>query len=143
MPNEVRDGARRVRAWCITVNSGERFSIRDIVAKLGEFARGCDQVRFFIGQCEKCPSTGREHFQAYLQLHNPNTLQACKRKLRVYDERFNTVHLEPANGSADDNIAYCTKEDSRHVPEGFSPEEASIRHGEVHHGAGRGAGKKI
>ena len=141
MSDRVTNGAARVRCFCGTTHTSDGFSERDILTNLEQFAREQEQVRFFIGQLEQCPDTGRVHCQWYVQLHNPGTIASLKRKLRRVDERLNTSHLEVAQGSADDNIAYCSKESSRYVPDGSTVDQNAIRVGQVHRGAGRGAGE--
>lgn len=140
--DEVSTQATRVRCFCLTTHTGgDGLSEFDIVELVRRFANEQDGVRFVIGQLEKCPDTGRIHFQWYLQCHNPGTIASVKRKLRRVDERLNTTHIEIAQGTSDQNIEYCSKQSSRYVPEGATPEQCAVRHGQAHVGAGRGAGK--
>lgn len=53
---------------------------------------------------EVCPETGRHHFQCYVQLKTKKTLSWMKSNV---DE---IAHFEVAQGSADDNYRYCTKD---------------------------------
>lgn len=61
---------------------------------------------YAVWQREKCPSTGREHFQGYARFRNPVTTGGFQRK-------FPGAHCEVPRGSEEDNTRYCTKEDSR------------------------------
>lgn len=138
---EVVSKATRVRCFALTTHANGEFTGFDIVDLVRRFADQQDGIRFVIGQLEKCPETGRIHLQWYLQCHNPGTIASVKRKLRRFDERLNSTHIEIAQGTADDNIRYCTKESSRYCPEGSVAEDVSVRFGQAHRGAGRGAGK--
>lgn len=65
-----------------------------------------DQVRYLVAQKEICPDTGREHWQGYVQLN-------VKQRLSTVRNLLPGAHWEPAKGTVDENIAYCTKTDSR------------------------------
>lgn len=69
------------------------------------------EIRFIIFQLERAPSSGRLHFQGYLELHQPS--RATRLKTILGDP---TVHVELAKGSAAHNIAYCSKEDTAVQP---------------------------
>lgn len=66
-------------------------------------------MKYIVYQKERAPSTGALHFQGYVVLTNPTSLVGMK-------AIHATAHWEVAKGSAQDNIAYCTKEDSRVSP---------------------------
>lgn len=69
-----------------------------------------------VFQREVCPTTGREHFQGYLELTVRQRLAAVKTALGDP-----SVHLEPRKGTALEAKAYCQKDESR--KEGTSPVE--------------------
>lgn len=86
------------RNWCFT-------SYHDTVSV--SFSE--EEVSYAVWQLEKCPTTQRAHWQGYVQ---------CRRKLRLNGVKrlfpdHPTVHLDGAKGSAEQNIAYCSKEESR------------------------------
>jgi len=64
-------------------------------------------LKYCIGQLERCPETGRLHFQFYIECTNPITLAGLKHKLP------NGTHLEARKGTAQQAIDYCSKEASR------------------------------
>lgn len=92
---------RGYRRWVFTVHS-------DAALWSDEALRDPDAVRFFVYQRELAPTTGQLHVQGYVEFNKQTTMSRCKAFLGRPD-----AHLERANGSSDDNIAYCTKEDSR------------------------------
>lgn len=86
------NSTRRVRNWCYTLYSDVPLDI---------------QSTFHVWQREKCPHTSNLHFQGFIILKTP---QEFKKVKKLLGER---VHIEEAKGSIEQNIAYCTKEDSR------------------------------
>ena len=64
-------------------------------------------VKFVIGQPERSPTTGTLHLQCYVVYHNSQTFDGARRGIGGPGGR---AHVEIANGSAEQNIAYCTKE---------------------------------
>lgn len=64
-------------------------------------------LRYMIYGRETCPTTGRKHWQGYLQL-------VATKKTRIWVkthvEGLGEAHLEPARGGYDANKAYCSKE---------------------------------
>lgn len=87
------------KRWCFTENNP--------IALLGE--SWTDKCEYMIYQLEKSPTTGTRHFQGYLVLKaNPNNKNG--RTLAYMKKTFSpTAHWEPANGSHDDNVHYCSK----------------------------------
>lgn len=56
----------------------------------------------YIGD-ETCPTTGKKHFQGYVYFKSEHTLKAvCK--------MFKGRHIEICNGTAGENLIYCSKE---------------------------------
>lgn len=68
----------------------------------------CEEVQYIVGQTESCPETGRVHFQGFIQFKRRRSMRQVKRWLGD-----DTVHLEIARGTAEENRAYCTKEETR------------------------------
>jgi len=81
------------------------------------------RVQFLVYQVESCPNTGRRHLQGYLEVHSPCGIghygdpnhRDGGIKAILQD---GGVHIDVARGSAEQCIAYCTKEESR-VEEGL------------------------
>lgn len=90
----------RHRAWCFTVHCDANT---DIPFEYTE------RMKYLVYQKERAPSTGALHFQGYVVMVNPTSLVGMK-------AIHATAHFEVANGSAEDNIRYCTKEDTRVSP---------------------------
>lgn len=62
-------------------------------------------ARYYMFQGERCPETGKPHFQFFIYYTNQRSLRAVQRKLRG-------SHVEPAANVAA-SIRYCSKEDTR------------------------------
>jgi len=67
-----------------------------------------NDIKYFICQLEKCPKTNKLHWQGYIELKNRKGLKGFKDILTD-----NTAHIEKAQASAEDNINYCSKSDSK------------------------------
>ena len=65
------------------------------------------RVQFMVGQMEKCPTSSRRHLQVYVQWSTKVTLNIAKKLLG------STSHVEPAHGLPEENVTYCTKNDTR------------------------------
>lgn len=61
-----------------------------------------------VVQQEKCPDTGRLHYQGFAMLTSPKRLNAIKNILGS-----DTVHVEKNKGTPQQAWDYCTKEDTR------------------------------
>lgn len=64
--------------------------------------------RFIIFQTERCPNTGRFHFQGYCELTDKMTMAGIKTLFKDP-----TMHVEQRMGSQQEAIAYCSKEETR------------------------------
>jgi len=70
------------------------------------FFTQCKQVVFFICQKERCPRTGRLHYQGYIRCASAVAFSTIKKMLP-------TAHWELALGNEKANIEYCSKNESR------------------------------
>lgn len=70
-----------------------------------------DGVRFYIMQKERCPTSGRIHWQGYIEFIQQVRLASVKAALGNQ-----TAHVENARGDAQQNITYCSKIESRADP---------------------------
>lgn len=73
------------------------------------FTAAGDWIRYAIWQRERAPSSGREHWQMYIELSRKTTFRALV--ARVPD--LAGAHFEPRAGTADEARDYCRKEDTR------------------------------
>ena len=78
------------------------------VEKYIDFEPDENEIQFLVWQTEVCPDTRRRHIQGYVELKKPKRLTGIK---KLFDD--NTMHIEASRGSAEQNIAYATKEESR------------------------------
>lgn len=69
-------------------------------------------VRYFCGQIEVAPDTGKIHGQCVVVFDNQQDFAVVKKFFSKLPGG-GTIHLEAANGSTDQCIQYCTKEASR------------------------------
>lgn len=101
MPQNARVG----RNFCATIPNPTQGDID----RLRELQQRADRppVKFVIGQPERAPTTGTPHLQCYIVFFNSQTFQGAVRSIGGPDGR---AHVELAAGSAEQNIAYCTKE---------------------------------
>lgn len=98
MANANNGGVRRDvqrRGWVVVVNNYAEVE-KDWFNRPGLFEYACFGL-------ETAPSTGTPHLQGYIHL---------RRKARFAQVRalFPGAHIEPANGSAEQNRDYCSKE---------------------------------
>lgn len=84
------------RNWCFTL-----FNEKKPFEELPEYAN------YVVYQQECCPSTGKLHYQGYINLVRGQRLSFLQKRIG------NGVHLEVAKGDAKSNKSYCTKEDTR------------------------------
>ena len=68
-----------------------------------------DDVRYAIWQTEKCPETGRLHYQGYLELAKPMRIVAVKNLL----PQLEGAHFEPRRGTRDQARDYCRKAETK------------------------------
>lgn len=66
---------------------------------------------FFIFQLERCPTTNHLHLQSYIEMINPTAYDTL-RTHPMFDGTCGTLWIQKARGSSDENIHYCTKDDS-------------------------------
>lgn len=68
------------------------------------------KLRFIAYGKEKCPTTGKDHFQTYFMFHNQRSVSA--KSLKKYGDMFGPIHchVQPMFGSLASNEAYCSKE---------------------------------
>lgn len=62
-------------------------------------------ARYHCFQLEKCPNTDRLHYQGYIELKR-------QQKTRTLNN-FDAMHKEVAKGTWEENMAYCSKEETR------------------------------
>jgi hypothetical protein len=109
-------GGKQVTRWCITFYGFPNGLDTDETRRQWHTALASDKckVKRIVWQVEKCPSTDRRHLQGYVVFKRSVTLahiQKC----------FPGAHAEPVKGSEGDNVAYCTKEDTRDFGPFFYP----------------------
>lgn len=61
-------------------------------------------MHYIVWEMETCPSTGTPHIQGYVRMKTRRLLSQMK--LAIHQ----TAHLEPARGTEEENLKYCSKE---------------------------------
>lgn len=95
----------RQRDWLFTKFFKNDTSPEDVWRHLSDIPG----VKYLTGQIEKCPETGRLHFQGFVQFEKQLRLKTIKNKI----EALSNAHLEPRKGTPEQAIEYCTKEETR------------------------------
>lgn len=67
---------------------------------------------FLIMGKETCPTSGRKHFQGYMEFSRKKKGSAMDSAFRVTWPLPISVHFESSRGTAQENIEYCSKEDT-------------------------------
>lgn len=96
----------RARNYCFTIHHNAAAVYKEL--------KECDlpeEIQFIVFQGEECPTTKRKHLQGYVQLTKQLGFVRVKEIFGC-----DTMHLEAAKGTAEDNIKYCTKEETRWLP---------------------------
>jgi hypothetical protein len=92
------------RRWCFTINNYTQEDL-DYLGGLFELE---SSVRFLLFQCE-IGEAGTCHVQGYIELKKQWRFTRVKRLIQPGGH----PHVEMARGNADQNRAYCTKEEGR------------------------------
>lgn len=96
--------AAQARSWCFTsFDTGLAPALAN-----KEIDSDRPRMRYLVFQIESAPETDRRHIQGYVQFKDPVRLGAVQRFLGDA-----AAHCEKANGTADQNRDYCTKEETR------------------------------
>lgn len=64
--------------------------------------------QFFCYQLERCPTSGRLHYQGYLECKSKSSLDRVKTRILKNPK----AHVEIAKGTAQQNIDYCSKSET-------------------------------
>lgn len=70
-----------------------------------------DEMRYLIYQREKCPTSGKLHWQGYVEFFRKITFNTIK---KIFND--NTIHLESRRGNRDQAREYCMKNDTQIIP---------------------------
>lgn len=99
-PNPRRGGGRQARRWCFTINNytGEHEQ------HLRGIPENPEHIRRIIAGRE-VGASGTPHIQGYVEFDRPTRLGAVKTAIGA-----GTAHVEVANGTAEQNEEYCSKE---------------------------------
>lgn len=95
---------QRKFAFTLFISENEYDSFKTKLAEMFDDQEA--NMKFLVFQLERT-STGRTHVQGFVRFKSPHRFPWVKRLLG------NEVHLENARGTDQENIDYCTKEDSR------------------------------
>ncbi len=102
-------------AYCFTINNPKHHD--------SYYEKKCSLFKFWCFQRECGSGEGTVHIQGYIYLHRPQRITALKKVLK-------RAHFIAADGSPEENAAYCSKTDTR--VEGHEP----CRGGDIPKGKG-------
>lgn len=97
----------QVRRWCFTHHLPNLDDLDKLDDSLNEILLALFQCEKYAFQLEKCPNTGKYHYQGYCEFKNGRTFNGIKELID------NTTHWEKAHQPSGTNYAYCTKVESR------------------------------
>lgn len=92
------------QAWCFTLYT--KLDNKGLYSPT--FVYDEENMVYAVMQLEECPTTGRLHFQGYVEYKNRVSFDRAKRLLQS-----DSVNIRVAKGSSEQNTTYCTKEDTR------------------------------
>lgn len=94
-------------------STGWLFTLFEVPVPASEIWAGVDTaaggVRHCTWQLERCPDTGREHIQLYVEY----TSRQRRSRLSAILGFGRTAHGDPRRGSPEQAAAYCSKEETR------------------------------
>lgn len=119
----------RHRAWAFTLNNYTDDDRRRLES-IGEGGI----VKYLCYQPERSPTTQTPHLQGYIVFRNARTFGGARGIIGT------TAHIEVARGSCEQNVEYCSKDESRDTTAGFGFVEFGDR--ESASGTGCGSGSR-
>lgn len=100
--NSKKTSEIRYRRWCLTIWKSERFPDKKSVAEY--FTQ--NKVKFCIVGAEITKANEKPHYQCYVEWENGRSFQAIEKDIK------GCGHWTEAKGTAQQNIDYCSKEDT-------------------------------
>ena len=100
-PTEIVDTRRKAKCWTCTWNNPDMTD-----DEFDEYLKSVEQLQFFAFQREIAPETGTEHFQFFLVFEIAKHFTTVKKY-------FPKAHLDITKGTKAENVAYCSKPESR------------------------------
>lgn len=86
----------KTRGYAFTLNNYTEEEVQSLL-------QPNEAVAYICFGKETAPDTGTPHLQGYIYLHNPRGLKGVK---KIIGSR---AHLEPAQGTPEQNVKYCSK----------------------------------
>lgn len=99
LKEEKKGKPQRNRNWCFT----------DFEVEKGPIVFDESKMRYLVFQKEKCPETGRLHYQGFVQFHKQQWLAGCQKCLG----RDKKMHANGLISTPQQAAAYAKKEESR------------------------------
>lgn len=91
-----------VTTACDKKNATFRSAVLTIF-QISEYSGLPDRMTYFAYGKETCPTTGRDHLQAFA--YSENTM-----RITQWKKIFPTAHIEKMKGTFMDNVDYCSKQ---------------------------------
>lgn len=105
---------KRSRRWAVTIHDPSNH----FLGHIDHLIETNDLTYYIVGK-EKCPNTGRPHYQCFFIFVKKRVLQGVKNLLEVP-----SLHAETCKGSDEDNVTYC-KKDGDYIEGGTVPHDNS------------------
>lgn len=96
-----------LKRWCFTDFRVQVESLDPLVVSELPWDPTYKCFQYLTYGLEKCPSTGRWHYQGYIEF---NVKVERKRVQRVLGDKIGEVSCRPCGGDVDANYDYCTKD---------------------------------
>lgn len=96
-------------SWTYHIPDGEDFD--SVCANIKE-DNVLEETTYSIYNKEICPTTGKFHLQGFSYFKYQYGLLSAKERLQRGFNFDNTIHLEYSGGTIEDNISYCSKNES-------------------------------
>lgn len=114
----------RSRGYCFTINN----YLPEDEQRLRSLAGQGGPCTYVVWQREKAPETGTRHLQGYAYFVSPKDFGAVRKLFQRSNGAYH-ASIFVAKGSPEQNIRYCTKEDTRLDEPGSGPFELGRRPG--------------
>lgn len=98
---------KQCRSWCFTMFEPKVDKVDGFYEALKK------EAKRFCFQVERTPTTNTLHYQGFLEFKNARLMGGVVNILKPWGGK--APHVEKANGSAEQNLKYCTKADTREM----------------------------
>lgn len=103
----MSDKISKSKRYCFTIHN---YTPQELT-QFHELAESLEKHRYICYGLETAPDTGTKHIQGYIELHTTQRLGFVQRYFNIKrDGKVHKFHLEIANGTAEQNKKYTSKD---------------------------------